>query len=237
VPVSTLHDRRGPVRHTSPRRRAGAIGLLPYGLGILLSLLVAVPVLGHADLKTSNPKDGAVLATPPTTISLTFTEGLDAGKSSIRVNGPGGLVGTAKPSKDGAATITLDGLSLGPGAYTVKWTSAALDGHIERGSISFTVSEPTPAPATATPAPTEAASAAASDTPSAAPTDAPASVSPATDAPTDAPASAAASPAASAPPAQPASSGSGTDVLIPIIVGLVIVGGVGAFVLRRSRGA
>lgn len=234
--MSTLHDPRGPVRHAIPRRPADALRLLPPALGLLLSLLVAVPALAHADLKTSTPKDGAVLATPPTTVRLTFTEGLDAGKSSIRLSGPNGVVGTAKPAKDGSAVIELNNLSLVPGAYTVKWTSAAPDGHIERGSISFTVSEPTPPPATPTPAPTEAPSADASAAPSEAASPEASSAAPsAAPAATDAPA---ASAEASAPPAEPASSaGSGTDVLIPILVALVLVGGVGAFVLRRSRGA
>jgi hypothetical protein len=46
---------------------------------------------------------------------------------------------------------------------------------------------------------------------------------------------AAPTPAPSAAPTSPASSTS--DVLLPIIIGLLLVAGVGAFVLRRSRGA
>ncbi len=49
-----------------------------------------------------------------------------------------------------------------------------------------------------------------------------------------APASLAPTPAPTTVPASPASS-TGSDVLLPIIVGLLIVAGVGVFVLRRSR--
>jgi copper resistance protein C len=207
-----------------------------------LVLAVAVPALAHADLASSDPADKAVLATPPTVITLTFTEGLDQGKSSFQVSGPDGAVGTGKAVKDGSKVMTLDGLDLGAGAYAIKWTSVATDGHVARGTLSFTVSEPTPAPATPAPAPTEAPTDAA---PSAPPDDA--SVAP-TDVLTAAPSTPGSSTSAAAPAASPAATpgpgtdpatttGSGTDVLIPIVAGLLLVAGIGAFLLRRGRGA
>ncbi len=125
-------------------------------MGAVLALLVAAPALAHADLVASTPEDGEVLAVPPTAVELTFSEGLDAGKSSFRLIGPDGDVGTGKAPKDGATTMALEGLALGPGDYRIKWTSVAEDGHIERGSLAFTVSSPTPEPATPTPVPTTA---------------------------------------------------------------------------------
>jgi methionine-rich copper-binding protein CopC len=203
---------------------------------LLLVLALAAPALAHADLKSSDPEDKAVLATPPTTITLTFTEALDQAKSSFKLNGPAGTVGTGKPTRQGSKDMTLEGLVIAPGAYGIEWTSAATDGHLERGKLSFTVLEPTPVPATPspTPAPSAASSAAASGAPSAASSGAP------TAAASEAPASS--GPAATAAP-RPAggdassTAGSGADVLIPIAVGLVLVGGLGAFLLRRSRRA
>ena len=137
--------------------------VVPVLAALWLVLAVAVPALAHADLASSDPEDKAVLATPPTVITLTFTEGLDQGKSSFKVNGPDGAVGTGKPGRDGGRTMKLDGLVLGPGTYSTRWTAASTDGHVARGTLSFTVSGPTPAPATASPSPTEAPSASASD--------------------------------------------------------------------------
>ena len=196
----------------------------------MLALLVAVPALAHADLVSSTPEDGSVLAVPPTAVELAFSEGLDAGKSSFRLIGPDGDVGTGTASRDGSSTMSLADLVLAPGAYRIKWTAAAEDGHVERGSLGFTVSAPTEEPATPSPVPTTAPTTVATPTPTAAPaTETPAtmapSANPVTDTPAGSPATVEGEPAAA----------SGTDVLIPIVAGLVLVAVVGGFVLRRSR--
>ncbi len=186
-----------------------------------MALSLATPALAHADLVSADPADGAVLATPPTTVTLTFSEGLDATRSSFKLSGPeGSLAGTGTASGDGATTMTLDGLDLAPGAYTVKWTSASLDNHLLRGTFAFTVSPPASTAATAE------TSAPATDAPR--PSATPLAASPAATA-------AAASPEASAPPLEPAASAGDGDVVVPILVALVLVALVGAYVLRRSR--
>ena len=109
---------------------------------------------------------------------------------------------------------------------------AALHGHIERGTLGFTVTQPTPPPASSSPTP------AASPEATASPVSGTATPA-ATTAPTQ-PAAATPSPPAAPPVAQPepvAADASGTDVLLPIALGLVLVAGVGLFVLRRSRNA
>ena len=199
---------------------------IPGLAALLLVLALASPALAHAELTLSDPADKAVLKTPPTVVTLRFTEGLDQAKSSFKLNGPGGTIGTARPDRQGSKVMTLDGLALAPGAYTIAWTAAADDGHVERGKLSFIVSEPTPAPAT--PSPTMAPTGApAPPAPSAAATVAPASATPAT--------SPAASPADGGD-AAPASA-PGTDVLVPILAGLVLVAGLGGFLFSRSRRA
>ena len=219
-------DRRAPVdsrsvdtrrtdRPAVPHRlaRQGSPRLLPLVAGVLLALAAVGPALGHAELVSSDPQDKAVLATPPTVITLTFDEGL-VGKSAFKLLGPdGATVGTGAPASAGDDTMTLDGLTLTPGVYTIEWTSVADDGDIERGTLSFTVSEPTPAPATPSPAPSQA-SAAPSMTASPAPSDTPAP-----------------SPSADTTPV----SSTGTDVLLPILAALAIVAVAGAYLLRRNR--
>ncbi len=206
--------------------------LVPGLAGLWLVLALAVPAVAHADLASSNPDDEAVLATPPTVITLTFTEGLDQGKSSFKLSGPDGAVGTGKPTRDGGKVMKLDGLAIGPGTYAIRWTAASTDGHVVRGRLSFTVSEPTPPPAAASPAPTEAPSASTA-APSATATQASATAEPAPAAPS-APVASADSGSTVDPVAD---AGSGTDVLIPIVLGLVLLVGLGALLMRRSRQA
>lgn len=228
--MRTNTDSRG----TAPGPRAGhrplarrAFAVLP---GLLLALAITAPVFAHVDLVTSSPKDKAVLETPPTKVTLTFSEGLDAGKSSFRLISAGTGVGIGKADDGGGKTMTLDGLALTPGAYEIMWTAAATDGHIARGTLTFTVAEQTPAlatpePSSATPEPTAEPSTSPAIASASAPT--PPTGGPTTsDAATPAPGDDAALAAAST-----------TDVLMPIIVGLIVVAGIGALVLRRSRGA
>jgi methionine-rich copper-binding protein CopC len=199
--------------------------------GALLAVAVAAPVLAHAELVASDPADKAVLAIPPTTVTVTFSEAIDPDRSRFKLVGPDGTVGTGRIADD-PAVLVLEGLDLGPGAYEIQWTAASTDGHIERGRLRFTVSAPTPAPPsaapTATPGPTPSASAAPG---SAGAPSAPAAGSP--------PPSADASPTPTAVPAEPAagSTGSAGDMLLPVVVATVVVAGVGLFVLRRSRRA
>ena len=182
----------------------------------LLSLLVATgSVLGHSELVSSDPADKAVLATPPATVTLTFSEDLDPGKSSFKLVGPAGTVGTGNVSAD-PVVMTLEGLALDPGDYEIQWTSAALDGDILRGTLTFTVSEATPSPE---PPSTEPS---ATVEPSAGPSVAPTLEATATPAPSAAP---------------DEQSGTSGDVVLPIVIALVLVAAVGVYVLRRSRHA
>ena len=198
---------------------------------------LAGPALGHADLVSADPADGAVLATPPTMITLTFSEGLGKAKSSFKLLAPDGTeAATGKPGEDGAKTMAASGLTLtGAGTWTIRWTAAALDGHIERGKLTFTVEELTPMPAT--PEPTAVPSAAVASAPPVASAPAPSDpeAAPAASEAPVTPSTAPAGPASSASPVAPASSTSTADIFIPIIAVLVVVGLVAAFVLRRSR--
>ncbi|MCJ7712790.1 MAG: copper resistance protein CopC, partial [Chloroflexi bacterium] len=219
APVSTDAISRG----TARRHRLGSLHVSGRGIsvaaGLLLALVIAAPTLAHADLVESSPKDGAVLETPPTKVTLTFSEALDAGKSSFKLLGPDGTVGTGRVTVANAKVMALDELTLATGAYEVRWTAASPDGHLIRGTLAFTVAEPTPTPATP--------AAPATPVPTADPTPGPATPEP------PAPETAAPTPADDAAPAAAPT----IEVLIPIAAGLIIVVGIGVLVLRRSRRA
>jgi hypothetical protein len=121
--------------------------------------------------------------------------------------------GAVDPADD--TVMRLVPPNLAPGTYEIRWTSAATDGDILRGTLHFQLASPTPSP-TAAPTATSTATASASATP------APSVV-----------ASPSPAPSASTGPAR----ASGADVLLPIIAALVLVGVLGAVLLRgRSRG-
>jgi methionine-rich copper-binding protein CopC len=200
-----------------PRPRSGGVRAASFVVAVLLAAL-ALPLvaLAHAELESASPPDGAVLASPPTEIVLTFTEALDPVKSHMELIGPDGTqvaAGVVDPANE--KSMRIDPPELGPGAYQIRSTAfAAHDGALKRETLTFTITAPSPTP-TDTPTPAPSASA----TPSASPS---ASLS-------------------AVPFATPSAGGDSTastgDVLLPIIAALVVVLLLGVMLVRsRSRG-
>jgi copper resistance protein C len=183
----------------------------------LLTLVIPSVAVAHAELVTITPANGSTVGVAPTEIVATFTEDLDPGKSSIVVlNSAGAQVATGgRVAGDDKKKMTLTLPALGPGTYQVRWTStSAQDGDIDRGTTGFTY-----APAAA-PSSTPSAAAGATPLPSGA------GPSP-TAAPTVAP-----SPSGDSTP----TSSSASDLLIPIVVAVILIAGLGYWLLRgRSR--
>ncbi|HEY7132712.1 MAG TPA: copper resistance protein CopC [Candidatus Limnocylindrales bacterium] len=201
-----------------PRRSVAAVAFATLTLFLVPSLAVA-----HAELDTVTPKDKSTVEGTPT-IKMTFTQALDPAKSSITLVDSGGAIidgsSAATPGASKTMTFTPNG-DLAPGTYTIRWTSAsAEDGDIARGTTTFTVA----AAASASPSEEPTASASPSAEASAA-----ASVAPSDDP------SPSAAPSASPVPTTPASSTS--DALIPIVVVLVVLAGLGIWLLRGRGGA
>jgi copper resistance protein C len=203
----------------TPRRPRRSVAAVAFAT--LCLFLVPGLALGHAELDTVSPKDKSSVEGTPT-IKMTFTETLDPAKSSITLIDASGAVvegsSTATPGASKTMTFVVNG-ELQPGTYTIRWTSAsAEDGDIARGTTTFTVTAAASPSASEEPTASATPSAAASGEPSAVPSVA---------------ASPSVVPTASPGPTTPASSTS--DLLIPIIVVLVVIAGLG-FWLLRGRG-
>jgi methionine-rich copper-binding protein CopC len=206
---------RSPVAARAARRtfRLALLG------GVLATLLLPTAALAHAELDTVTPADKSTVEGSPTEIVMTFVQDLDPAKSSIRVvdaSGSlvvqGGDVPAGKPREMDLAIAT----PLMPGAYTIRWTTTSTeDGETARGTTTFTVTAAAPSP-TPTPSPTPAPSAS-----SAAPSVVP-SIAPSV------------APLPSAAPTTPASSSG--DAIVPIVAALLVLAGLGLWLLRgRSR--
>ena len=197
--------------------RGRSVSLLA-AVAFIVALAAPAAVLGHAELDTMTPANGSTVTTAPTEIVATFTEPLDPSKSSIVVlNASGAQIASGgQVDAADAKKMTLALPPLEAGTYQVRWTSAsALDGDLDRGTTGFTYA----------PAPTPSAS------PSAAASATPAASVAATPSPSVA-ASVAPSPSGSGQPASTSTS----DLLIPIVVAVILVAGLGYWLLRgRSR--
>ncbi|MEV0912863.1 copper resistance protein CopC [Streptomyces sp. NPDC049967] len=132
------------------RRPLAAAGTLVALLGVVFGLLLAVagPASAHAALTGSDPQDGAVVATAPKQVTLTFSEQVAVGKGSIRILDPNG-----KRADTEAAPLDLHSGStvkygvalhtgLPDGTYTVAWQAVSADSHPVSGAFTFSIGAP-----------------------------------------------------------------------------------------------
>jgi copper transport protein len=113
---------------------------------ILLVLGTAGSAAAHARYVRSVPAAGAQVSSVPAQVTAYFAEALDLAGSSLTVTNAAAATvsqGTAQQltSDVKAMQIALQP-QLGPGTYTVHWTTkSAADGDTASGSFSFTVME------------------------------------------------------------------------------------------------
>jgi methionine-rich copper-binding protein CopC len=111
---------------------------------LVLALLCAAPASGwaHAILLESRPPAGGAAEAGRLDIRLRFNSRLDHDRSRLVLVAPDGgqSVLTLDPAD---APDVLGGVAaLTPGAYVLRWTVLAVDGHITRGDVPFTVNPP-----------------------------------------------------------------------------------------------
>jgi methionine-rich copper-binding protein CopC len=114
--------------------------ILPVRLAALGMLLVLPKLaLAHAILTTSTPAPGGTIASGHQTLVFNYNSRIDHKRSRLTLTGPDGkpVILAVTPA---SATNALDAeADLVPGAYTLRWQALALDGHITRGDVPFTV--------------------------------------------------------------------------------------------------
>ncbi|MDQ0795157.1 copper resistance CopC/CopD family protein [Streptomyces sp. B1I3] len=131
------------------RRPLAAAALLTALISLLFGLVLAGagPASAHAALTGSDPQDGAVVATAPEEVTLTFSEQIAMGDDSIRVLDPSG-----ERADDGAPRDLTSGgtvrygvplhSGLPDGTYTVAWQAVSADSHPVSGAFTFSVGAP-----------------------------------------------------------------------------------------------
>jgi copper transport protein len=116
-------------------------------LGLLLGTGWAT---AHAVLISTDPGQDTVVASMPTTVSLTFGEPVLVAADGVRVFGPDGAeVDDGHPRHLGGSSTVGVGLPGGhhpsstqPGTYTVSWRVISADSHPVAGAFTFSVGHP-----------------------------------------------------------------------------------------------
>lgn len=109
----------------------------------LLGSFVASPVWAHAHLQQQTPAANSEVSPAPQTITLTFTEGVEANFSGITLKGPTQqTLATGKVTRaanDKTQLIVPISETLASGLYTVEWHVVSVDGHKTKGQYQFSV--------------------------------------------------------------------------------------------------
>ena len=127
--------------------RAGGSAARAYLSGralplVLPLLLASSAAFAHAHLQSAIPPVDATVDTPPTAVTLTFTEALEPRFSSIEVKDAAGKrVDDGKPHHEGgdAKRFSVGIGKLPSGLYTVDWHATSVDTHRTEGRFHFTV--------------------------------------------------------------------------------------------------
>lgn len=114
-------------------------------------LLAAVAVLGlaapasaHATLVSTDPAEGAVLASAPDQVTFTFDEPVQlVPKGVLAFDAAGDQVDVDASAKDTEVVAELPG-DLDDGTYVVTWRVVSSDGHPIAGSLTFHIGAPSP---------------------------------------------------------------------------------------------
>lgn len=95
----------------------------------------------HAILISSTPSIQGSAVSGPIAFKIKYNSRIDHHRSKLTLTAPQGAVATlpidpASPVDEIDAAATLQ-----PGHYSLRWQVLAVDGHITRGDIPFTVTE------------------------------------------------------------------------------------------------
>ncbi len=125
-----------PFRRVRPSNRSLVPALL---LPILAALLHSHPAAAHAILIASEPQQGASVPAGKVAIHLQYNSRIDRARSRLVLTAPDHSQVTLPIAAEGAPDEMNTAATLTPGPYALRWQVLAIDGHITRGDVTFTV--------------------------------------------------------------------------------------------------
>ncbi len=109
-----------------------------YAWLVLILLLAPLPAAAHAILMESQPPARASLPPGPARIVLRFNSRIDQERSRVELRGPATPQTLKLAASPGPDTLVIE-TPLKPGEWVLRWQVLAIDGHITRGDVPFTV--------------------------------------------------------------------------------------------------
>ena len=109
-------------------------------LSILLCF-AASPAFAHAVLIDSTPAPDGHVKAGDLAIMLRYNSRIDAPRCKVTLTAPDGSVQRLATAAEGPDRMIVK-VPVKPGDYTLRWQVLAIDGHITRGTVPFTVDAP-----------------------------------------------------------------------------------------------
>lgn len=113
-------------------------------VAFVVVLVPASPAAAHAELESTDPIGGAVLDSPPSRVTLAFSETVVVPVDAIRVlDGKGARLDTGHPAHPEGRSdeVAVELPRLGDGAYIVTWRAISADSHPIHGAFTFRVGD------------------------------------------------------------------------------------------------
>lgn len=96
--------------------------------------------MAHAVLVASTPAIHGTVKGPDVAVHLKFNSRIDSAHSRLYLVDSAGKVRTlVVVPQESPDALAAQSVRLDAGAYTIRWQALAVDGHITRGEIAFTV--------------------------------------------------------------------------------------------------
>ncbi len=107
----------------------------------IVGTAVSMSASAHAILVDSTPKANGSMSAGHASLVLKYNSKIDQGRSRLVLVGPDHKETPLPITPSADRPNELDSTAeLSPGAYVIHWQALALDGHITRGDLAFTVS-------------------------------------------------------------------------------------------------
>lgn len=114
-------------------------GFSLFGLGLFGW---APPADAHAILIQSSPTPGGSVAGPDVVVTFRYNSRIDKRLSKLTLTRPDKNQTVLDIDPDSPTDSLVSVVRLQPGAYSLRWQVLAIDGHITRGDVPFTVTAP-----------------------------------------------------------------------------------------------
>ena len=114
-------------------------------MAYLAAILPPQPAYAHAELVRSSPGNGEQVVTPPSVVSINYSESVQLGEVTV-VDGSSQRVdaGAMEIDSSDRSKVQIPLIEIGDGVYTVSWQVLSEDGHSTKGSFFFIVGKESP---------------------------------------------------------------------------------------------